>query len=150
MTEVAFKNAPHSNHKEQRIIEALRKDDALTISLVADDQGTLVGHVAVSPVAISACTEEWYGIGPIAVVPRRQGQGIGSLLMQEALTELKKRGAAGVVLLGDPDFYSRFGFEQSKDLFFPGVPPEYFHVLNFSSSKAKGDVTYHSAFKSHG
>ena len=85
VTVAAFLNATYTNHTEQYIIDALRKAGALTISLVADQEREVVGHVAVSPVAISDGSAGWYGFGPISVRPDLQGRGIGSHLMQAAL-----------------------------------------------------------------
>lgn len=142
----AFLDAPHTGHNEQFIVRALREAGALSLSLVAEADGELLGHVAVSPVTISGVSINWYGLGPIAVLPRRQGQGVGSQLMHAALDELKARNAAGCVLLGDPAFYRRFGFHVAQELQLPGVPPEYFQVLPFEGSVPKGVVAYHAAF----
>lgn len=146
LTKAAFKDAPHSDHVEHLIVEALRSSGKLSISLVAEIDGMIVGHVAVSPVSISDGTDGWYGLGPISVVPRCQRKGIGSQLMKSALDKLKELEALGCVLLGDPNYYSRFGFKADMDLIFPGVPPEYFQALAFGASMPKGEVTYHESF----
>lgn len=146
VTEAAFLHAPHTDHTEQFVVDALRRAGALTISLVADEGGTVVGHVAVSPVSISDGSGVWYGLGPISVHPERQGRGIGSLLMREALRRLRERGAAGCVLLGDPAYYARFGFQPAAGLVLPDVPPEYFQALSFGPPVPRGVVTYHAAF----
>src|SRR5579863_8571960 len=111
VTIAAFLNAPHTSHTEQFIVSSLREAGKLTLSLVADAQGTLVGHVALSPVSLSDGTPGWFGLGPISVLPEHQRGGVGSRLMREALRRLREQGAAGCVLLGDPKFYSRFGFK---------------------------------------
>src|SRR5690606_17709374 len=123
--------AAHSSGTEQHIVRALRREGQLSLSLLAHDDGSIVGHVAVSPVAISTGAAGWYGLGPISVDPVHQGRGIGSALVREALHELRHRGARGCVLLGDPAFYRRFGFMPSAGLALPGVPPEYFQALAF-------------------
>lgn len=146
LTEAAFLNAPHTDHTEQFIVSALRKAAALSVSLVATQEGVIVGHVAVSPVAIADGTVGWYGLGPISVAPSLQGRGIGSLLMKAALNQLREMGASGCVLLGEPAYYSRFGFKPERSLVFPGVPPEYFQALPFGQSLPHGVVTYHEAF----
>ncbi|WP_342377168.1 N-acetyltransferase [Myxococcus stipitatus] len=146
VTVAAFKNAPHTDHTEQFIVNALRRAGAMTLSLVAEDGGTLVGHVAISPVSISSGAKGWYGLGPISVLPERQGQGIGAQLMNASMAALKDLGAAGCVLLGDPAFYSRFGFQPQPGLVLPGVPPEYFQALRFHGDWPEGTVTYHDAF----
>jgi putative acetyltransferase len=142
----AFLKAPHTSHTEQFIVEALRKAGLLTISLVADAEGTVIGHVAVSPVSISDFASGWFGLGPISVVPEHQGRGVGSRLMQEALRTLREQGAAGCVLLGEPGYYSRFGFRADPNLILPDVPPEYFQAISLDSSRPHGTVSYHEAF----
>ena len=150
VTVAAFLNAPHTDHTEHLIIEALRKDGALTISLVAELAGEVVGHVAVSPVSISDGSLGGYGLGPLSVGPPLQGRGIGSLLMQAALRLLREQGASGCVLLGNPAYYSRFGFTPQPGLVLPDVPPEYFQALPFGPSSPRGVVTYHEAFSACG
>lgn len=150
VAEMAFRNAPHTDHTEQFIVDALRKAGALTISLVAEQAGEVVGHVAVSPVSVSDDSTGWFGLGPISVIPGLQGRGIGSRLMMEALRLLRERGAAGCVLLGDPAYYARFGFTPTKGLVLPGVPPEFFQALQFGASSPRGVVTYHEAFNAPG
>jgi putative acetyltransferase len=142
----AFLNAPHTSHTEQFIIRALRRAGVLAISLVADAQGTVIGHVAVSAVSISDGASGWFGLGPLSVVPAHQGRGVGSRLMQEALRNLREQGAAGCVLLGEPDYYSRFGFRADPNLILPDVPPEYFQAISLDSSRPHGTVSYHEAF----
>lgn len=146
VTVAAFKEAPQTSHTEQFIVNALRKSDALTISLVAEDDDQVIGHVAVSPVTISDGSEHWYGLGPISVLPERQGQGIGTMLMTRALKRLRALGAEGCVLLGDPNYYKRFGFNPDDRLILPDVPPEYFQITSFSGHIPQGNVTYHYAF----
>ena len=142
----AFLQAPHTSHTEQYIVNALRRAGQLTISLVAEANNTIVGHVAVSPVSISDGTPGWFGLGPISVLPERQRQGIGSKLMRAALRILRERGASGCVVLGEPEYYGRFGFRATPDLVLPDIPPEYFQVVCFDSANAVGIVTYHAAF----
>jgi putative acetyltransferase len=146
VTVAAFRAAAHTSHTEQFIIRALRNDGQMAVSLVADEDGKVIGHVAVSPVAISDGTPGWYGLGPISVAPERQGQGIGTLLMHHALSELKALGAAGCVVLGEPSYYSRFGFRAEPALVLPGVPAEYFQAISLKGSLPQGEVKYHEAF----
>ncbi|MEX0619565.1 MAG: N-acetyltransferase [Pseudohongiellaceae bacterium] len=146
VTELAFKDDPHTDHTEQFIVEALRRSQALTVSLVAESNGELIGHVAISPVNISDGSTSWLGLGPISVVPEHQGQGVGSKLMKRTLADLEARGAAGCVVLGDPDYYGRFGFKVIDGLVFPGVPAKYFQALPFRGVFPQGEVAYHEAF----
>lgn len=110
----------------------------------------MVGHVAVSPVSISDGSDGWYGLGPIAVAPQCQAQGVGSKLMRQALVELRGSGAAGCVVLGDPGFYRRFGFKAEPALVLPEVPPEYFQAILFRDVMPAGIVSYHEAFNAQG
>jgi putative acetyltransferase len=120
----AFLNAPHTGHTEHFIVSALRKAGVLAISLVADAGGTVIGHVAVSPVSISDGASGWFGLGPISVVPEHQGRGVGSRLMHEALRILRERGAAGCVLLGEPKYYGRVCVQADPKHILPDVTPE--------------------------
>ncbi|MGC1439411.1 MAG: N-acetyltransferase [Burkholderiaceae bacterium] len=79
VAKAAFRDAPHAGKNEHFIIGALREADALTISLVAEMGGSIVGNVVISPVSISDGTKAWFGVGPVSVHPEFQGQGIGSL-----------------------------------------------------------------------
>ncbi|QVM89476.1 N-acetyltransferase [Pseudomonas entomophila] len=146
LTEAAFANAEHASHTEHVIVDALRRVGQLSVSLVAVEGDTLVGHVALSPVTLSSGVRGWFGLGPISVLPARQGQGIGSLLMKAALAELQRMGGVGCVVLGDPAYYGRFGFKPQPGLTLPGVPAEYFQALAFDGAVAQGTVQYHDAF----
>lgn len=149
-TIAAFQNAAHTSHTEQFIVSALRNAGQLAVSLVAEDDGSIVGHAAVSPVAISSGAERWYGLGPISVTPEHQGLGIGAQLMEHALAELRALGAAGCVVLGEPGYYSRFGFNAEPSLVLPGVPAEYFQAISFNGSLPIGVVAYHDSFAARG
>lgn len=146
VTIAAFLNAQHTSHTEQFIVDALRKSGQLTVSLVAKVDGAVVGHVAISPVSISDGATGWYGLGPISVVPEYQRRGIGSRLMYEVLRLLQERGASGCVLLGEPEYYNRFGFAADPNLMLPGVQLEHFQALSFGTSNPRGTVSYHAAF----
>lgn len=146
LTEAAFKMAAHADGTEHIIIDRLRAAGALTLSLVAEADGVLVAHVAFSPVTVSDGSRDWYGLGPISVDPARQGEGIGSKLVRAGLEQLKAMGAAGCVLLGDPAYYSRFGFAADPRLTLDGVPPEYFMRVAFSPVYGEGTVSYHPGF----
>ena len=142
----AFENHPYSNHTEQFIITALRSARALAVSLVAEIEGEVVGHIAFSPVTISGQACDWYGLGPISVLPAYQKQGIGKALVHEGLRLLKASGAKGCALVGDPNYYQRFGFRNLPNLTLEGVPPENFLVLPFTDNDAHGSVVFHDAF----
>lgn len=145
LTKEAFRHAEHSS-SEQFITDALRESGMLTMSLVAIDHNNVVGHVAISPVTLSDGTSGWYGLGPVAVLPQRQGRGIGSLLITRALQELRQKGAQGCVVLGEPRLYSRFGFRAKASLTLSGVPPEYFQSLSLVERLPTAEVRYHESF----
>lgn len=148
VTAAAFLEAPHTSHTEQFIVAALRAAGALSVSLVAEAEGNVVGHVAVSPVTISDGTIGWYGLGPISVLPAWQGRGVGSELMRAALSALREMGAAGCVVLGEPAYYGRFGFKAEPGLVLPDIPPEYFQAISFGGANLPcGVVNYQDAFE---
>ena len=147
VTIAAFKNHPVSRQTEQYIINALREARALTLSLVADIDGKVAGHIAFSPVTISDGSPDWYGIGPVSVRPELQRQGIGKALMREGLSLLKARGGQGCALAGDPDYYKRFGFRNIPVLIYEGIPQEFFLVLPFNEKVPEGHVVFHKGFQ---
>jgi putative acetyltransferase len=142
----AFLHAPHTSHTEQYVVNALRAAGQLALSLVAQQGDTLIGHVALSAVSICDGTPGWFGLGPLSVLPQHQRRGVGSRLVHEALRSLRERGASGCVVLGDPEYYGRFGFTADPGLILPGVPVQYFQATSFGSSRPRGTVTYHAAF----
>ena len=150
ITEAAFQNHPYSHQTEQFILNALREAKALTISLVAEVEKKVVGHIAFSPVTISDGSLGWYGLGPVSVLPELQRQGIGKSLIHEGLSLLRSSGAKGCVLVGDPGYYKRFGFRNLPDMVIEGVPQEYFLALPFEGNKARGVVTFHEGFTATG
>ena len=150
VTIAAFKTLEISNNTEQFIIKALRAAKALTVSLVAEMDGRIIGHIAFSPVNISDGTQNWYGLGPVSVLPEYHRQGIGKSLIQEGLSRLKALGAQGCCLVGHPDYYKRFGFKNMPGFVHEGVPPEAFQALTFDGHIPQGTVTFHEAFKADG
>lgn len=146
LTVAAFLDAPHASHTEHLIINALREAGQLSLSLVAEDDGAIKGHAVLSPVFISDGTPGWFGLGPVSVMPGYQGQGIGSQLVRQALDELRNLGTAGCVVLGDPAYYERFGFQRKSELVLAEVPPQYFQAVSFGDSSPAGTVLYHEVF----
>jgi putative acetyltransferase len=161
----AFADHPFSHQTEHLIVEALREANAMTIGLVAVEEspsnpcacgccgqsqslraGTVVGHIAFSEAKIDGKECGWFMLGPIAVDPKRQRQGIGQALVWAGLQELRKRGAQGCILVGDPAFYNRFGFKNLPSLTMQGVPPEVILSLPLTDNIPEGEVTYHTAF----
>lgn len=150
ITVAAFKTLAISGNTEQFIIEALRAAHALTVSLVAEIDGRTVGHIAFSPVTLSDGTPDWYGLGPVSVLPEHQRKGIGKKLIEEGLSRLKRLNARGCCLVGHPEYYRKFGFKNPTGLGYEGVPPEVFFTLSFDGSMPQGSVAFHEAFKADG
>lgn len=134
----------------QFIVSALRAAGALAVSLVAEQDGRVVGHIAFSPVTLSDGTRDWYGLGPVSVLPVHQRQGIGKALVKEGLARLKDMHARGCCLVGHPDYYRQFGFRNAPGLALEGVPPEFFFALSFDGPMLQGTVTFHAAFGATG
>ena len=150
VTMAAFANHPISHQTEHFIVKALRDAGALAVSLVAEIDGWVVGHIAFSPVTISDGTPGWYGLGPVSVLPAYQRQGIGKSLITEGLSSLKEMNGRGCALVGDPDYYRRFGFRNYPQLVHEGVPPEVFLALPFTDRFPEGIVVFHDAFRATG
>jgi putative acetyltransferase len=142
----AFADHPYSHQTEHLIVEALRADDALIVSLVAEVDGNIVGQIAFSPVTIGGKDCGWFALGPVAVSPSHQRQGIGQALVNEGLDALRKLGAQGCVLVGEPAFYNRFGFRHDPALHMHGVPPEVLLCLPMGDQVPEGSVQHQSAF----
>lgn len=146
----AFLNHPHhaigALPTEHLIIEGLRNTGELTLSLVAEMDNVVCAHLAFSKIMINHQFLHWYGLGPVAVLPEMQNQGIGSSLIREGIATMRANGAAGLVLLGDPRYYQRFGFKANGALTLKGVPAEYFMSLAFIPDLAAGEVDYHASF----
>ncbi|MDR1190020.1 MAG: N-acetyltransferase [Bifidobacteriaceae bacterium] len=142
VTEAAFRDSGlPGDRTEQYVVAALREARALTISLVAEEAGRMVGHIAFSPAVISDGATGWYTLGPVSVLPERQRQGIGSTLIHQGLGRLKAIGAKGSVLVGHPDYYPRFGFVHRDDLGYEGIPPEVVFALSFDGRYPTGVIT---------
>lgn len=148
LTKAAFRDLKFSNGDEQHLVNQLREDGDLALSLVAESLDlAIIGHIAFSRVSISDGSQDWYGLGPVSVIPLRQKSGIGSALIERGIAELQTRGARGIVLLGSPEYYSRFGFEHDPELQYPGPPPQFFQRLVLEGNPTKGTVTYAKAFR---
>ena len=143
----AFAAAEHSGGNEAEIVCRLRDERELEASYVAaTPAGEIVGHVAFSPVLIDGVDCGWYGLGPLAVLPDWQRRGIGAALVEAGLERLRRIDAAGCVVLGDPAYYARFGFEHDRALTYLGPPPEYFQRLVLDGPPSVGQVSYSAAF----
>ena len=143
---MAFSGSPHSDGSEADIIRRLRKAGALSLALVAEVEGQVVGHVAFSPVGLSDGTDGWFGLGPLAVDPAFQRRGIGTSLVLGGLELLRDEGARGVVVLGAPAFYQQFGFRSEPTITLDGAIADNFMALPFEGDPPEARVAYHRAF----
>lgn len=146
LTKTAFVHHPFGDHTEQFVNDALRAAGALAVSLVAEAGTEIIGHVAFSRVTISDGSPDWYGLGPVSVLPEQQNRGIGTALITEGLARIKALGAQGCVVLGAPAYYQRFGFVHTPELVYEGAPPIYFLAQTFGECPAHGVVQFHPAF----
>ncbi len=146
ITIAAFEATEQGGRLEADIISALRRAGALSVSLVALAGGRIVGHVAFSPVMVDGTCRGWYGLGPVSVVPDMQRKGVGTSLIRSGLERLRQRAARGCVVLGEPDYYRRFGFEADPGLVLEEVPKEYFMRITLDGDTPSGIVAYHAAF----
>ncbi len=139
---------------EANLVNALRDSNALTLSMVAESDGEIIGHIACSPVTIESESSNFdaLGLGPMAVLPGRQRTGIGSQLMEASLKECEKSRYGLIVVLGHPDFYPRFGFTSASqhEITWEGeAPDEAFMVRELKKGalpKVRGIVKYRPEF----
>lgn len=144
----AFFGMPYAGGDEAELVGALRAQNALSLSLVAELDSTIVGQVAFSPARASGGVPGWYALGPVAVLPTHQGTGIGSRLVRTGLESVSELGAMGCILTGNPAFYSRFGFESAPESAPSGEPSEFFMVKLLRGELPVGSIHFHEAFGS--
>jgi putative acetyltransferase len=137
---------PYADGDEAELVEVLRFRNALSVSLVAELEGAIVGQIAFSPAHASGGSAGWYALGPVAVLPAHQGGGIGSALIRTGLQAIIELGASGCILTGAPAFYSRFGFTLSRENAPPGESAEYFMVKLLRGDLPIGPIRFHEAF----
>ena len=143
-----FAPMPFSGGDEQDLVNLLRERRELGLSLVAvDPEGTIIGHVAFSPATIDLSNCGWFQLAPVAVCPARQHCGIGSALIETGIEDLRRSGANGIAVVGNPAYYERFGFA-----IIPGLSPlsghdaKYFRAMALVGNAPTGTLRYASAF----
>lgn len=146
LTERAFRDRPYAGGNEQDVIDRLRTEGALSLSLVALEDGLVVGQITFSPAENKDEMGSWFALGPVSVLPSRQGEGIGSMLINEGLRQIEESGALGCILTGNQQYYKKFGFEPSPKNCPSGEPMEYFQLNCFKGPKPTGRFSFHQAF----
>ena len=149
----AVNESAFETSEEARLVAALRKQAQPVISMVAEDDGKIIGHIMFSPVTLEGHYDlKIMGLAPMSVMPERQRQGIGSALVHEGLEKCKKLGFGAVVVLGHPDYYPRFGFLPTKLFGIKSdydVPEDVFMVKELQPGyldDARGTIMYHDVF----
>ncbi|WP_315118139.1 N-acetyltransferase [uncultured Clostridium sp.] len=154
--EKAFENAEYSDHKEQFLVERLRKSEVFVpeLSLVAEFDGEIVGHIMLTKLIIKNGVREYesLALAPVSVLPQHQNKSIGSMLIIESLKIAKELGFKSVIVLGHDKYYPRFGFKPADlwDIKAPfDVPKEFFMALELESGRladVSGVVVYPKEF----
>ncbi|WP_064691912.1 GNAT family N-acetyltransferase [Rhizobium aegyptiacum] len=147
LTSAAFKPMPYSEGTEAEIIRRLRLSGDLAISLVADEEGEILGHVAFSPVTIDGVHDGWFGLGPISVAPQRQRQGIGRALIARGIESLKAMGASGCALIGNPEVYGGAGFSSDGQLTYHNLDTRFVQRIVFRGAAPSGVLRFAPAFE---
>lgn len=150
LTIAAFEPQWFSDGSEAPIIRSLRASGDLTLSLVAEADGDVIGHVAFSPVTIDGSHDGWFGLGPISVRLDWQRRGIGRALVAEGLRRLRDRDARGCALIGDPDIYGRMGFTSDGALSHRGLDRSVVQHVTFSGPPPRGELQFAPAFDATG
>ncbi|WP_064682399.1 GNAT family N-acetyltransferase [Rhizobium bangladeshense] len=148
LTSIAFAPMPYSAGTEAEIIRRLRTGGDLTISLVAEEEGEILGHVAFSPVTIDGVHDGWFGLGPISVRPERQRQGIGKALIAKGLGLLEEMGASGCVLIGNPEVYGGAGFCSDGRLSYHDLDTRFVQHIVLHGPAPGGTLRFAPAFES--
>ena len=144
----AFAPMPFADGDEQDLVDTLRERGELVLSLVAvDPEGAIIGQVAFSPTTIDHAECGWFQMAPVAACPTLQHCGIGSALIREGIERLRRSGAMGIAVVGDPAYYERFGFAVTPDL----VPQSdhdapFFRAMPLGGAAPGGILRYSSAF----
>jgi putative acetyltransferase len=148
LTRRAFAPMPYAGGDEQDLIDKLRDAGALAISLVAEHEGSIVGHIAFSPAYSADTMPGWFALGPVSAEPALKHRGIGSALIEHGIALLGQRDAAGCVLTGNPAYYRRFGFLPFPALCPEGQPKQFFQILPLRIAQPDSVISFHPLFSS--
>ena len=141
--------AAFGREQEGDLVWALREQGAISLSQVAEYEDAIIGHLLMSPVLIEGEDLGWLALAPVSVWPECQNQGIASALIRAALDCANELDWAGVVLLGKPEFYSRFGFKLATELglkYENAKADETLMAMALKAQPVSGRVTYHPVF----
>lgn len=146
MVRRAFIGRPYSDGDEQDVIDRLREDGDLLLSLVAEADGVIIGQITFSPALLDSGEDGWVVLGPVAIDPPHQGKGIGRALIEAGEAIMRERGAEGITVLGNPAIYSRFGYTQNTPMWLAGELGWAFQVKSFGISIPATEQRYVRAF----
>jgi putative acetyltransferase len=146
LTKRAFASMPFAGGDEQLLPARFRSADVLALSLVAETAGSIIGQLTLTPAFAADDSPGWFALGPIAVEPNFQSQGVGSSMIAAAIDWLTANDAAGCVLVGNPAYYSRFGWLPCPALAPTGEPAEYYQILPLAIAQPHAVVCFHPLF----
>jgi putative acetyltransferase len=115
-------------------------------SIATMQYGEVIGQITFSPAIVEDASSPWFALGPVSVVPSRQGEGVGSALIHEGLGRIKSMGALGCILTGDPNYYRKFGFALSPTNAPENEPEQYFQLKLLGGEQPVGKFSFHRAF----
>lgn len=142
----AFANMPFSDGGEAQLVDRLRADGDLALSLVASDGAAIIGHIGFSQITVGGQTGQWFQLAPLAVAPAHQQGGVGSSLAQAGIAAMRGKGAQGIGVLGEPAYYERFGFIRQNGIGMNSPHDEYYRWLTLDRDAPTGTVTFAPAF----
>ncbi len=146
VTKRAFATMSYAGGDEQLLPARFRKAGALALSLVAELDGKIVGQLTLTPAFAADESPGWFALGPISVAPETQKQGIGTKMIEAAKAWMREKSAAGCVLIGNPTYYSRFGWLGFPDIAPEGEPPEFYQILPLGVAEPATIVSFHPLF----
>ena len=146
VTQRAFARMPYADGNEQELISRLRDAGVLALSLVADHDGHIIGQVTITPAEAADGSLGWYALGPVAVEPAFKHQGIGSAMISSAIDWMKTQVAAGCILIGNPAYYGRFGFQPFPQLAPADQPAQFFQILPLGVAEPPCIIAFHPLF----
>jgi putative acetyltransferase len=142
----AFAGHAYSDGDEQDVIDRLRADGDLLLSLVAEQDGAIIGHATFSPAILENGEDGWVVLGPMAVDPAHKGRGLGRKLIEAGEAIMRERGAKGITVLGDPELYARFGFATDTPMWLAGELGWAFQVKSLGPPIPATEQRYVRAF----